>query len=263
VISPASGGRDKLPVVWMHGFTGRFEEQHTVAIGRRLSARGHLFVTGNNRGHHLAATIVNLRGGENLRGGGWWERFEDSPHDIAAWISFTAALGFPRVVLVGHSLGATKVVHYIGNRGDDRVAALVSASGPIRAGQWMKQDPERRALAERFVAEGRGQELLPSGPDRSPISSAEAFLSRLRANLDVYGLEDPDPPVARIRCPLLYVLGSKEPEIATEADLPMLKRNARASPKVDAVHIQGADHVYHGCEDEVADRIGDWIEALG
>src|SRR5918912_346151 len=53
--TPADGGRARLPIVWMHGFTGRFYEQHTVAIGRRLAARGHVFITGNNRGHDLGA----------------------------------------------------------------------------------------------------------------------------------------------------------------------------------------------------------------
>ena len=30
----------------MHGFTGRFYEQHQVAIGRRLADTGHTFITG-------------------------------------------------------------------------------------------------------------------------------------------------------------------------------------------------------------------------
>jgi pimeloyl-ACP methyl ester carboxylesterase len=262
VFTPASSGSGTPPVVWMHGFTGRFYEPHTVAIGRRLVARGHVFVTGNNRGHHLGANVANLRGGEPLRGGGWWERFEDAPNDLSAWVGFAVGLGFPRVVLVGHSLGALKVVHYMGNRGDDRVAALVSASGPVRVGERLREASERLALAERMAAEGRGQELLPS--DGSPfVTSAQALVSRVRAGMDVYGLQDPDPPVARVRCPLLYILGSEEPTIGVEADLPMLRRNARSASRVDAVYVEGADHVYTGHEQEVADRLGDWIERLG
>lgn len=261
VFTPASGGRGHLPVVWMHGFTGRFYEQHAVAIGRRLAGRGHVFVTGNNRGHHLGANVANLRGGEPLRGGGWWERFEDAPHDLSAWVGFAVQLGFPRVVLVGHSLGALKVVHYMGNRGDERVAALVSASGPVRVGQRLREAGDRVALAERMVAAGRGQELLPS--DGSPfVTSAEAMVSRVRADLDVYGLDAADPPVARVRVPLLYILGSDEPNIAVEADLPMLQRNAGAARGVETMYVEGADHLYRGREEIVADRLGDWIAGL-
>ena len=113
LFTPSQGEGGKLPVVWMHGFTGRFYEQHTVAIGRRLAARGHAFVTGNNRGHHLGATIVNLRGGEGLRGGGWWELFDACLFDYSAWIGFAVSLvvlhaGFAEMgavagMVVGHA----------------------------------------------------------------------------------------------------------------------------------------------------------------
>jgi pimeloyl-ACP methyl ester carboxylesterase len=261
LFTPASGGRDALPVVWMHGFTGHFAEQHQVTIGRRLAARGHLFLTGNNRGHHVGTYLANLRGGEPLRGGGYWERFEDAPHDLSAWIGFVTGLGFPRVVLVGHSLGALKVVHYLGNRSDDRIAGLVSASGPVRLGQRLREAPERAALAERMVADGRGDELLPG--DGTPFgTSAANLLSRLRADLDVYGLVASDPPVARVRCPLLFVLGSEEPNIGLEADLETLRRNARAASRVDTLYVPGADHLYRGREDAVAEALGDWTESL-
>ena len=261
-IAPDDGGRDKLPVVWMHGFTGRFYEQHTVAIGRRLAERGHLFVTGNNRGHHLGANVVNKRGGEHMRGGAWFEKFDESPRDYAAWIGFAVALGFPRVVLVGHSLGAIKAVHYVAERQDERVAALVSASGPIHIGGRIRQATEQVALAEKMVAEGRGLEIVPS--EIAPMSvSAQTVLARARTNMDVYGIYGDDKPIARVRCPVLFVLGSNEPNIAVQADLPTLVANAGASSRADTLYVEGADHVYTGRELAVADGIGDWLEQLG
>ena len=182
----------------MHGFTGRFYEQHPVAIGRRLAERGHLFVTGNNRGHHLGANVVNKRGGA------WFEKFDESPRDFSAWIGFAVALGFPRVVLVGHSLGAIKAVHY-----------------------------------------------------------NQTVLARARTNLDVYGLHGGDAPIAKVRCPVLFVLGSNEPNIAVEADLVTLTRNATAASRADTLYVEGADHVYTDRALPVADGIGDWLETLG
>src|SRR4051812_22776955 len=99
---------NKPTVVWMHGFTGRFYEQHQVAIGRSLADRGYPFITGNNRGHHLGAYIVNLRGGEGLLGGGWWEDFAECRLDYSAWITFALSHGASRLVLAGHSLGCVK-----------------------------------------------------------------------------------------------------------------------------------------------------------
>jgi pimeloyl-ACP methyl ester carboxylesterase len=220
-----------------------------------------VFVTGNNRGHNLGAMIVNKRGGEHMRGGAWWEKFDESPRDFSAWIAFAGGLGFPRVVLVGHSLGAIKAVHYMAERQDDRVAALVSASGPVHVGGRVRQGTEQVALAERMVAEGRGLEIVPN--DMAPMSvSAQTVVARSRSNMDVYGLYGEDKPIAKVRCPVLFILGSAEPNIAVEADLATLTRNASAASRADTLYVDGADHIYTGRELAVADGIGDWLGKL-
>ncbi|TAK23104.1 MAG: alpha/beta fold hydrolase [Chloroflexota bacterium] len=266
--TPDGGGRAKLPVVWIHGFSGRFYEQHTVAIGRRLAERGHLFVTGNNRGHHLGTNLVNLRSagfgtpGSSMLAGAWWEEFEESPSDYAAWVGFAVAQGFPRVVLAGHSLGALKVIYYGGTRSDDRLAGIVSASGPVRLGQRMRESADRIATAEKMVAEGRGTELLPS--DGTPMStSAQTLVSRAKVGMDLYGIDTANAPVSRIRCPLLFILGSEEPGIGVRDDLAILRRNARSASRTDELYVEGANHIYTGCELAVADGVGDWVASLG
>ncbi len=56
--------------------------------------------------------------------GGGWERFDESPRDVAAWVGFAVDLGFEGVALLGHSLGALKVCYYQALRQDPRVAGL-------------------------------------------------------------------------------------------------------------------------------------------
>ncbi len=259
--TPDDGGKGALPIVWMHGFTGRFYEQHTVAIGRRLAARGHTFITGNNRGHHLGANVVNTKGGPFLQGGAWWEKFEEAPRDYAAWVRFAVAQGYPKVVLAGHSLGALKVIYYGATARDERLAAIISASGPVYLGARMRENAERVALARRMVAEGRGTDLLPS--DGTPFStSAQTLVSRADVGMDLYGLDGGDPPVARIDHPLLFILGSEEPMIGVRADLATLRRNARSAPRTDELYVEGANHVYTGRELAIADGIGDWVATL-
>ena len=261
MFKPADRGVSGVPVVWMHGFTGRFYEHHAVSIGRRLAERGHLFVTGNNRGHDFGAAIHRADGGASLRAGAWWESFEEHRFDFAAWVAFTVGLGFDRVVLVGHSLGAVKVVHYVANCQDARIAALVSASGPAFLGRRIRDASDRLDLASRLVADGRGRDLLPEDPS-GRVTSAETYVARARAEMDIYGLDRDDPPIGRIRCPILFVLGSEEPEIATRDELPILQRNASAAPTTDSLYVEGADHVYRGHEGAVADGIADWLNRL-
>jgi pimeloyl-ACP methyl ester carboxylesterase len=131
VIRP-TGSPTGTAVVWMHGYTGNFSEPHQIRIGRYLAERGHLFVSGDNRGHHLGAGLGE-RDGQLRIGGGWWELVSEAWLDIKAWLDFAATTLAPRrLVLAGHSYGAVKVTWYQGERQDPRLAGLISASGPVR-----------------------------------------------------------------------------------------------------------------------------------
>src|SRR4051812_32531758 len=157
VIRPTTTPSRSLPVIWVHGLTGRFYAKSSMLSGRDLAAEGYTFVSGNNRGHDFGARVMRKNGEAMLAGGGW-ERFDESPHDVEAWIAFAGSIGFERVVLIGHSLGGLKVAYYQALRQDPRVAGLVSASSAIRAG---RVDPDLLKLAERMEAEGKKQDLLP------------------------------------------------------------------------------------------------------
>jgi pimeloyl-ACP methyl ester carboxylesterase len=130
---------------------------------------------------------------------------------------------------------------------------------------WQRRidDPQRFALAEQMVARGHGADLLP--PDGGGrITSAQTLVWRAQFGLDPYGFQDPgaDAPLAHIHCPVLFVLGSEEPEIGRKEDLPMLQQNARSATSADTVYVESADHVYRGHESQVADAIADWLERL-
>lgn len=260
VIRPTIPSTKSLAVVWVHGLTGKFYSVSTVRIGRALAERGYTFVTGNNRGHDFGA-IYRTKSGERLIVGGGWERFDESPRDLAAWIGFATCLGFGGVALLGHSLGALKVCYYQALRQDARVAGLIAASPPIRAGQV---DPVLLGQAERMVAEGRDADLLPWGISQAGAGtqSAQTYLNRAKTNLDVYGFRSPDPPVSRIRCPLLAFYGTDEEWVGTATDLEIIRRNARSAARVDTRMFEGADHSYTTHEAEVGAAIAEWVDGI-
>ena len=109
VVMRPTGPPTGTAVVWMHGFTGHFSEPHQIRIGRYLAERGHLFVSGDNRGHHFGASLGECDGQLRM-GGAWWELVSESWLDIKAWLDFAATTLAPRrLVLAGHSYGAVKV----------------------------------------------------------------------------------------------------------------------------------------------------------
>jgi pimeloyl-ACP methyl ester carboxylesterase len=262
VIRPA-GPPTGTAVVWMHGFTGHFSEPHQITIGRRLAERGHLFVSGDNRGHHHGAGLGE-RDGQTRMGGAWWELVSESWLDVKAWLDFAETLGPARLVLAGHSYGALKVTWYQGERQDPRLAGLISASGPVRPPGRRAELGEPLALARRMVDEGRGLELLPFGSTGRPggTLSAQALVDRGTSLVDVYGMAGGDSPLAKVRCPFLAILGTNEPEIGSPADLETMKRNARASSRAETAVIEGADHVYTTTAGDVASAIAGFLGRL-
>lgn len=259
VIRPTTASARPVAVVWVHGLTGRFYAKSSMLTGRDLAAEGYTFVSGNNRGHDFGARIPRKEGEPVLAGGGW-ERFDESPHDVDAWITFATSLGFERVVVIGHSLGALKVAHYQASRQDPRMAGLVAASAALPAA---RPNPELIALAEKMEAEGRGQDLLPWGSSRAGAGthSAATFLNRVRTGLDQFGLDDPDPAIGKVRCPVLAFFGTVQ-DTGTAADLEMIRRNAKSAERVDTAIVEGADHVYTGRESAVARLILDWLDGI-
>jgi alpha-beta hydrolase superfamily lysophospholipase len=258
VIRPAARAVTPFAVVWVHGLTGSFCEPHALRIGRGLAAAGHTFITGNNRGHDVGIWI-RPRDGERRLAGGAWEAFDESPQDVGAWITYAVSLGFPGVVLIGHSLGSLKVAYYQAQRQDARVVGLVAASPPVGAG---RMDPDLVARVTAMVAEGRGEELIVTGGPTPRLFSAQTYLGRRRTNLDVYGFHTPTPAIERIRCPILALYGTNEPMVGTAAELQTIKRNAIGAPRVDTAMIEGADHVYTGRETDVVNVLSEWLATI-
>lgn len=263
VIRPSGVEVKPLPIVWIHGFTGRFYEPHALTIGRRLAERGYVFIAGNNRGNNFGTVLHVRETGEQRLGGAAWELLEESPRDVDAWISYAVELGFPGVVLLGHSLGGMKVVYYQATLQDPRVKALVNASGPV----WRfigpaKVDREQERQAERLVEEGRGQELMSLPEPTGSVVSAQTIAGGKEFHAVLFGENGHPPAVALLRCPLLTFIGSEEQWLGVPADLAWVERTAKATPRNDTRYFAGADHVYTGHEEEVANAIGDWIDLL-
>src|SRR5256714_9457456 len=127
IIRPTEGTTKPVAIVWIHGNTSRFYDLPYIQIGREMAALGYTFITCNTHGHDVTSIIWGSEGEVNS-GGACWERFEEIPLDVGAWVDMAAEEGFKGVVLVGHSFGANKVVYYQAERQDSREIGIEAAS---------------------------------------------------------------------------------------------------------------------------------------
>jgi hypothetical protein len=148
------------------------------------------------------------------------------------------------------------------------VVGLVLASGAVRA-ETRQPDPEQLAEATRLMAAGSPDDLVRD-PKRSFPSfiSAATFIDIANAPAefkDFFGVQTPNPGVARIHCPLLAFFG-KRGDVGGESDLELLKssirRQSSGPSRVDTAMIEHADHMYTGEEGQVAQVIANWADNL-
>jgi pimeloyl-ACP methyl ester carboxylesterase len=242
-------------LVWIHGGAGHFYDPTLLITARCLANRGFNSVLCNTRGHDLAAITYR---DEPFVGGAAWERLDLIYHDLTAWIEYAAARGLEPIVLVGHSQGGSAAVQYATELGDRRVSGVIAVSPAV---EWPNL-PERVALAERMMAEGRGEELLPAREGAPPynILSAQTLATRHRVVAKAFVSDDGAPHVARLRCPLLAIFGSKEED--AEADLKKIRANAGPGVQATTELVKGADHNYTSKEEALASRIEAWLRGL-
>jgi dienelactone hydrolase len=258
-----------VAAIWIHGSGVNFYYPSYVKIARELAKRGLPTIVGNTRMHDLG-NIEAFREPTNARGGSYWGITTAQVSDVAAWIQLARDRGYDRVVLVGHSAGATAVQIYMARTQDPHVEGLVLASGRVRPASGPPVDSTRLARAKELVAAGRGEEPVPPtavGGRPSPTSAATLVdLAGMGVELsDFYGVTTPDPPIARVHVPILAWFGTSD-DVGTSADLELLEKtlkNLAAGPsRVSTAMIPGASHMYDGHEAAIAETLANWVREI-
>ncbi len=264
---PARNQARPIAVIWIHGWGVNFYYPTYIEIGRALTRRGYAAFTVNTRMHDIG-NVEAWRGEKRIRGGGYWGVPSEQVRDLKAWIDYAEAMGFKKVILIGHSDGWPAVRRYQAETQDPRVAGLVLASGPVDAGP-RPTDPAELEQANKMLAEGRPEDLVRIPKRSSPsFISAATYVDILNTPpelWDFFGVRTPNPAVTRILCPLLAFYGT-DGDVGSQKDLELLKslvKRQRTGPsRVDTFLIKGTGHMYAKREEQVAEVIARWADSL-
>ena len=126
LFTPPGSVDKRIAVIWIHGSGVNFYYPSYVKVARELARRGLTTIVGNTRMHDLG-NIEAFRETANARGGSYWGITTDQVRDLGAWVQLAKDRGFDRVILVGHSAGATAVQIYTARTQDPRIAGMVLA----------------------------------------------------------------------------------------------------------------------------------------
>jgi pimeloyl-ACP methyl ester carboxylesterase len=231
----------------------------------KLQAAGYPTLAVNTRGHDsvFGAQLGNVR----KRLGAAYEMVDDCRQDITAWIKFLAGRGHERVILLGHSLGAIKAVYAQANEQHPGVVAVIAVSPPRLSYTAFMNAPESSLF---FESMSIARELSKEGADDELFTAKFPFPLLITAGsyIDKYG------PAERynileftqqLRCPTLFTYGSKELAQGgiAFAGMPDAINKLPSHAMREVLTIDGADHFYSGVQDQLAERVGEWLKVKG
>jgi alpha-beta hydrolase superfamily lysophospholipase len=214
----------------------------------------------NTRGHDGISTAVAAQG--PLRQGAAFETIDDCRHDLAGWAEWLRKNSGPRLLLLGHSMGALKCLYAAAHQTSLKPAGIVAISPPHLSCEWFccgakaEVFRETHERADRLAATenpGLMEVQFPLSMFISPASYLEKYGPDERYNLMRF--------VAKIACPVLYLFGQLEVEqnVAFQRLPEELQRLASPSHSVEI--IPKADHFYTGVRPAAWAAIENWLRA--
>lgn len=222
----------KRIVIHVHGTADAFYGQRFIDnFAAEFTKKGWAFLPFNNRGSGMDFDMRKEVDGKYVREvviGANKEIFEDCVIDIQSAVDFARGKGYTEIVLMGHSYGCNKVVHYARETG---FAGRLVLFAPCD-------------LADL----GRGGQLFWKFRD---INNFDLFKYRNREIV---------PALAKIKGDILIEMGTNDKHIRQpKPELIEYLTKSFPNARVTGHVTEGANHCFNGQEDVIARNVAEWL----
>ena len=252
-------------VIFIHGMYSDCLKRRDDIFGEELNKAGYAYFTFNNRG----AEVGNLN--MDILQGTAFENPYDGYYDIEAAIKTMEKRGFKEIHVIGHSLGCSKVLNWYPRKkvSVDSIGllSLTALSDKYRQVAGEKAYKLAISFAESMIQKGKGNELLRQEVYPKPISAKtfnELFNRNSKFNTVFY--EDENWKAESLNVidePLFMRYGTVNETTTKSADETVtLIKSLVKNEKLDVGYINGADHSYHGKENELINEYIDFLKRL-
>lgn len=225
----------------------------------------------------LSILSVNTRGHDFVFGGGlskantWLgsasETVDECRLDLASWITRAKKMGFGRIVLFGHSLGAIKAIYSQALEPHPDLVATIAVSPSCLSCSSFQQSS--RAVEFQNLLDWASQQVASGNADKiEEVSFPFRLMMSPRTFYDKYGPEERYnilKLVEKVNGPLFLVFGELEVSGENPAFRHLDERvRARIESKENASMkvLKNADHYYSGVQPMLAETIIEWVGQL-
>lgn len=266
----SAGDRRQQLVICLHGVGSNFYGSSMMnQLAEHLTCDDRDVLRVNTRGHDSMFTAHAADGPTRL--GAAYEVVDHCRMDVSAWTDWGQARSYQRVILLGHSLGAIKILYAQAFQPHPMVQAMAAISPPRLSASAFRQSArssdylESLLTAQKRIEQGRGAELIEIRFPFPMLISASSFHDKYgpQERYNILSFVD------QIRCPTLFVYGGQELESGGPAfaGLPQAigertgQRESESCGVATSV-VPGADHLYTHTRDELCEVVSHWLHRI-
>ena len=178
-------------------------------------------------------------------------------------------MGFRNIVLGGHSLGSNKIINYLSINHDPVIKHFV-ISGPVDYADFINAGGRKSYylnVAENFVKEGRGDDILPFlFVDFSPMSAntlLQWYSNKSFKNCPILSGDGETESLNKISVNGVFIIGEKDSCTGGNAFEFASKINSYTKNPKDneIVIIPDAGHVFYNKHNEYAETVLNYIKS--
>ena len=232
-------------VLLFHGNTMNFYTGAPRFLPPALTQLGYACLAFNRRGHDILA-IRNSRVAE----GAAFQKYSESIADNRIAAEWVKEKGFADPIVIGHSNGGTLAVRHVADHPKTPKLVLLSAHC---GGRNMLPLASKAGLLAQERLEEFTDRARKSKPDELMLLPGWWYAITAESFLDLANCPDILELAPKIRCPVLYIRGDKEPRDLYPAEAFAKKTNCTVEIVPDC------DHFYNGREQAVIERVTSWL----
>lgn len=263
---------DKV-LIETHGMTSNCFKNRESIISEEVEKINIDTICFNNRGSDVAKYIKYADGKKALAGTAY-ENIEESYYDIIGAIKYAIKLGYSKIYLQGHSLGATKIVYtynQMKKKNDENlkyikgIILLSLLDLPYIFNRFSKMEYVEYALEKE--KENKDLELMPYDCFVHPIS-VKNFLQYIKYNekINFARFSDESYNFQELNCidvPLFIRWGNNKELIERNAKEQVNFMNKKLNNKIKNIgYIDGANHSFDEKEKELANEIVTFLDNI-
>ena len=261
-------GTDTVLVMLTGICSNIFQNELLYSTGKLLQENGIATIIGHAHDSFSCFAYTDFSTRKQKISGTFDDNFEMVYEDVEAYVKYAKELGFKNIILGGHSLGSNKIIHYLGNTKDDFIDYFIISS-PVDIIHWWNVMPDVEKcfeLAQKWVKEGRGDDILPFLFGGFSPMKAKTVLGFYNAdnlkNCPVLSKRGETESLYDMKPNGSFIIGSKD---SVTGDSPkgfmeQLNLWTAHSERNRVIEVKDASHIFYGMHDIYAKTVLDCIQ---